>query len=116
MSSIEKYSNIEAELPKLPKILLNTIQSDILEIKRIDKCCKRFNEAIQKVPKLQDAEYVVFSKYIEKENHLYEKFIFLSKEGEELFDASGTQIELYQLLAATNLHHSDEFEASLKKR
>lgn len=114
MRQILKYENIKEELPMLSEILLNTIQADILEIKRVDKCCKRFNEAMQKVPKLQDAEYVVFSKYIERENHPYEKFIFLSKEGEEIFDASGTQMELYQLLAATNLRYTPEYEASLK--
>lgn len=115
MREILKYENINEELPKLPEILLNTIQADILEIKKIDKCCKRFNEAMQKVPRLQDAEYVVFSKYIEKENHPYEKFIFLSKEGDEIFDASGTQIELYQLLTATNLRHTPEYEAYLNQ-
>lgn len=116
MREILKYENINEELPKLPEILLNTIQADILEIKKIDKCCKRFNEAMQKVPRLQDAEYVVFSKYIGKENHPYEKFIFLSKEGDEIFDASGTQIELYQLLAATNLCYTPEYEALLKDK
>lgn len=116
MKQILKYENINEELPKLSEILLNTIQADILEIKKIDKCCKRFNEAIQRMPKLQDTEYVVFSKYIERANHPYEKFIFLSKEGKEIFDASGTQIELYQLLAATNLRHTPEYEASLKDK
>ena len=115
MKEILKYENINEELPKLSEVLLNTVQADILEIKRIDKCCKRFNEAMEKLPQLQNAEYVVFSKYIERENHPYEKFIFSSKEGEEIFDASGTQLELYQLLAATNLRHTPEYEASLNR-
>lgn len=115
MREILKYENIKDELPKLSDVLLNTIQVDILEIKKIDKCCKKFNEAKETMPRLQSAEYVVFSKYINRENHLYEKFIFLSKDGEEIFDASGTQIELYQLLAATNLRYTPAYEASLNK-
>ena len=34
MKQILKYENINEELPKLSEILLNTIQADILEIKK----------------------------------------------------------------------------------
>jgi hypothetical protein len=116
MNKIEKYSNIEKELPKLPEVLLNTIQSDVLEIKSVDKSCKKYLNACSKIPELKDVCYVVFSKYIDKDNHKYEKFIFLGKEGEELFDVSGTEMELYGLLACTNLNYTEEYEALVSKQ
>lgn len=116
MSKIAKYSNIQEELPKLPQVLLNTIQSDVLEIKSVDKACKKYIEACVKIPELQNAHYVVFSKYIDKENHSYEKFIFLGREGEELFDVSGAQMELYGLLSCTSLNYTQEYENSVQKR
>jgi len=116
MSGVSKYSNIEIELPKLPEVLLNTIQSDVLEIKSLDKGCVKYIETCSKISELKDAYYVVFSKYIDKENHKYEKFIFLGKEGEELFDVSGAEIELYGLLSCTDLHYTDEYKAFLSKK
>lgn len=114
MHRIVKYENLKEELPKLSDVLYNTIQSDILEIKKIDKCCKRFNEAVMKMPQLQETEYVVFSKYIDRGNHTYEKFIFLAEDGKEIFDASGSSLELYGMLGATNLHFTKEYKAFLK--
>lgn len=111
MRETKKYANIEEELPKLPVVLLNTIQSDVLEIKKIDKTCEKFLKASSKITELQDAYYVVYSKYIDKENHKYEKFIFLGKDGEELFNLSGLELELYGLLACTNLCYTDEYKA-----
>ncbi|MGE4418511.1 MAG: hypothetical protein AB7D38_01610 [Sulfurimonas sp.] len=116
MRDITKYLNIEEELPKLPKVLLNTIQSDVLEIKSIDKGCRKYIDTCSKIPELKDAFYVVYSKYIDRDNHKYEKFIFLGKEGEELFDVSGAEMELHGLLACTNLDYTPEYEAvELKK-
>ncbi|PNV83606.1 MAG: hypothetical protein C0627_04455 [Sulfurimonas sp.] len=116
MRDITKYLNIEEELPKLPKVLLNTIQSDVLEIKSIDKECGKYIDTCSKIPELKDAFYVVYSKYIDRDNHKYEKFIFLGKEGEELFDVSGAEMELHGLLACTNLDYTPEYEAvELKK-
>lgn len=115
MKQIAKYENIGKELPKLPKVLLNTIQSDVLEIKSVDKTCAKYVETCKKIPELQNAYYVVFSKYIDKENHSYEKFIFLTKEGEELFDVSGAQMELYGLLSCETLDYTQEYENSIKK-
>ncbi len=111
MSGVEKYDNIESELPNLPKVLLNTIQSDVLEIRSIDKGCDKYKKACGEVPELNDAEYVVYSKYMDKSNHKFEKFIFLGKEGEELFDVSGQKMELYGLLTCSNLSLSEEYLA-----
>lgn len=116
MSNIDKYSNIKEELPKLPVVLLNTIQSDVLEIKRIDKECEKYIKTCSKIPEFKNAFYVVYSKYVDRDNHKYEKFIFLSNDGEELFDVSGAEIELHGLLACTNLEFTPEYKAvELKK-
>ena len=113
MDSINKYDNIEKELPKLPKVLLNTIQSDVLEIKSVDKSCEKYLSACNKIPELKDAFYVVYSKYIKKRDHQYEKFIFLDKDGVEIFDVSGSKMELYGLLSCNNLSMTEEYKASL---
>ncbi|MCF6309605.1 MAG: hypothetical protein L3J19_03890 [Sulfurimonas sp.] len=115
MSSVNKYKNIENELPKLPTVLLNTIQSDVLEIRMVDKTCEKYINACAKIHKLKDASYVVYSKYIDKNNHPYEKFIFLAEDGEELFDVSGVEMELYGLLRCTNLSLSEEYQAVVGK-
>jgi len=115
MKDILKYSNIKEELPKLPDVLLNTIQADVLEIKSVNKECGKYIDACSKIPELKEAKYVVFSKYIDKANHQYEKFIFLSKDGAELFDVSGTEMELYGLLTCTNLNYTDEYKAKAPK-
>jgi len=114
VSDIEKYSNINDVLPKLPEILLNTIQSDVLEIKKVDKSCKKYIEACSKIAENDKAVYVVYSKYIDKKDHKYEKFIFLDKDGEELFNISGVDMNLYGLLSCTTLEYTEEYKASLK--
>jgi hypothetical protein len=113
MSSVNKYDNIEKELPKLPEVLLNTIQSDVLEIKSIDKICNKYLSACDKIPKLKDATYVVYSKYMKKSNHEYEKFIFLSEDGAEICDVSGHDMDLHGLLTCNNLSVSQEYKDSI---
>jgi hypothetical protein len=116
MNDILKYSNIEEELPKLPKVLLNTIQADVLEVKRVDKTCEKYIKASTEISELKDAYYVVYSKYIDKSNHKYEKFIFLDEDGAEICDVSGIKLDLYGLISCTNLSLSEEYKASLSKQ
>ncbi|QOY52876.1 hypothetical protein [Candidatus Sulfurimonas baltica] len=115
MSTVEKYKNIENELPKLPKVLLNTIQSGVLEIKSVDKSCEKYLDGCSKIPELTNAHYVVYSTYIKKSDHQYEQFIFLDKEGAEVCHVSGKQMELYGILLCPNLPFSDEYQASLNE-
>ena len=115
MYTVEKYKNIETELPQLPKVLLNTIQSDVLEINKVDKVCGKYVGACEKIPKLAEAEYVVYSKYVQKKDHKYEQFIFLDKTGAEVCHVSGKDMELYGLLSCESLAYSEEYEASIKK-
>ncbi len=110
MGQILKYENLEKELPKLQKVLLNTIQSEFLEIKKLEKACKKYLHACEEIPELVDAEYVIYSKFMEKANHLYEKFIFLDYEGSKLCSVSGSEMELYGLLlSCDNLSLSEEY-------
>lgn len=115
MNRVQKYQNIEIELPNIPKVLLNTIQSDVLEINKVEKTCGKYLNACEKIPDLENAEYVVYSKYIEKKDHKYEKFIFLAKDGSEVCHVSGQDMELYGLLSCTSLSYSEEYEATLRK-
>ena len=55
MENVNKYENIEKELPKLPTVLLNTMQSDVLEIKKGNKTCEKYLKACSKIPKINDA-------------------------------------------------------------
>ena len=110
MNSVNKYANIEEQLPKLPKVLLNTIQSDVLEIKSVDKDCEKYLAACSKIPELKDAFYVVYSKYIQKSDHKYEQFIFLGNDGAEVCHVSGQQMELYGILTCTALPLNEEYE------
>ena len=111
MGYVLKYENLEKELPKLQKVLLNTIQSEFLEIRSIAKACKKYLNACEEIPALADAEYVVYSKFMDKANHPYEKFIFLDKDGAELCNVSGSEMELYGLLSSCdNLYLSEEYK------
>ena len=107
---IDKYSNLAAELPQLQKVLLDAIQSEFLEIKKVDKECMKFKKASFEFAALEKAEYVVFSKFIRKNEHKYETFVFLDKEGESVAHISGKDLELHGALeSCTNLSFSDEY-------
>ncbi len=114
MTRVDKYDHLEQELPKLPKVLLNTIQSEVLEIKKVDKSCDKFKKISQKYPELNEAEYVVYSSYVKKSDHKYEKFIFLDKDGEELCDLSGMDFELYGLLLCVGIPYTEEYNEQKK--
>jgi len=114
MKTILKYENIQNELPKLQPVLLDAIQSDFLEIQSVQKVCEKYKKACEKIENLDKADFVIFSKYIKKSEHRYEKFIFVDHEGKEVCNVSGQEMELYGLLSpCLNLELSKEYEASL---
>lgn len=114
MSAILKYENIRDQLPKLQKVLLDAIQSDFLEIQRVQKDCEKYQKACKEIENLDKAYFVIYSKYIKKSEHRYEKFIFVNKEGEEVCNVSGQEMELYGLLSpCVSLELTEEYEASL---
>jgi len=113
MNKILKYENLEEELPKLAKVLLNTIQSECLEIKSLEKYCDKYKKACKTKPNLCKASYVVYSKFMQKSDHAFERFIFLDKEGEEVCSVSGSEMELYGIThLAENLAFSEEYKNS----
>jgi len=111
MNNVNKYANIQNELPKLQQVLLDAIQSEFLEIQSVQKQCEKYQGACEKITDLDKAHFVVFSKYIKKSDHRYEKFIFLDEEGHEVCNVSGQEMELYGLLEpCLNLELSQEYE------
>ena len=50
MNRVDKYAHLNIELPELPTVLLNTIQSEFLEIKGVNKDCDKFEESCKKFP------------------------------------------------------------------
>lgn len=114
MNNVNKYANIQNELPELQKVLLDAIQSEFLEIQSVEKQCEKYAGACDKIQDLDKAHFVVYSKYIKKEDHRYEKFIFLDEHGHEVCNVSGQEMELYGLLGpCMNLELSKEYEESV---
>ena len=111
MNRVDKYAHLNIELPELPIVLLNTIQSEFLEIKGVNKDCDKFKEACKKFPVLKDAFYVVYSSYVKKSEHEYEKFVFLDEKGKELCDLGGRDFDLYGLLLCVNIPLTEEYVA-----
>jgi len=116
MNTVDKYINIEDELPNLLKVLKDTIQSEVLEIKRVDNSCDKYKSECERCTTLKQAKYVVFSPYIKKEDHKYEQFIFLDETGNTLCHAGGRDFELYGMLQpCSNLKETQEYHFADKK-
>lgn len=110
MRGIEKYDNLKEVMPNLMPVLRDAIQSEFLEIKKIDKECKKFIATCEKFPDLKKAEYVIFSQHIKKNEHKYERFVFIDEQGNTIRHISGAEMELYGLLGScANLHVSEEY-------
>ena len=106
----EKYVNIDEALPELNNVLRDAIQSDVLEIKRVDKLCEKYHDAMQEHPHLGEAEFVVFSPYIRECDHPFEHFIFLDGSGKCICHVSGTALELSGICeACTDLRKSGDY-------
>lgn len=110
MYGIEKYDNLKEVMPKLQEVLVEAIQSEFLEIKKINKECEKYIASCDQIPELQKAEYVIFSQHIKKNEHKNEMFVFIDAEGGIVRYVTGREMELYGLLnSCSNLHVSDEF-------
>lgn len=111
MHGIEKYDNLKDVIPKLQSVLVEAIQSEFLEIKKIDKECEKFMTLAGNIPELLEAEYVIFSHHIKKNEHKNEMFVFIDAQGGIVRHVSGREMELYGLLEpCTSLHVSDEYK------
>ena len=113
MNTVDKYINIENELPNLLQVLKDSIQSEFLEIKRVDNSCDKYKAECARCKTLELAKYVVFSPYIKKTDHKYEQFIFLDETGNTLCHAGGKDFELYGMLKpCSNLEVTEEYQYS----
>jgi hypothetical protein len=110
MRGIEKYDNLKEVIPNLMPVLRDAIQSEFLEIKKIEKECEKYIATCEKFPELKKAEYVIFSHHIKKNEHKYEIFVFIDGEGNTVRHITGAEMELYGLLGScSNLHISEEY-------
>lgn len=94
----EKYENLESELTNLPEVLKTSLQNDVLQIKRVVKECGKFKKLSEDIPELKNAEYVIYSKYMTKEMHESEYFVFIGKTGDTVCRASGKELSLYNMI------------------
>ncbi len=97
-----KFENLENELVDLQEVLKNSLQNEVLAIKKIDKNCKKFKNAVDSFCDLDLAEYVIFSKFMGKEYHNLETFIFVDGTGKNVCNLSGREIELYNMIKDCN--------------
>ncbi|WP_305530019.1 hypothetical protein [Sulfuricurvum sp.] len=110
MLGIEKYDNLKDVIPNLMPVLRDAIQSEFLEIKKINKECEKYIASCNHFPELTKAEYVIFSQHIKKNEHKYEMFVFIDAEGNMVRHVTGAEMELYGLLdSCANLHVSEEY-------
>lgn len=110
MLGIEKYNNLKEVMPNLMPVLRDAIQCEFLEIKKINKECEKYIASCDNIPELAKAEYVIFSQHIKKNEHKYEIFVFIDREGNIIRHVTGAEMELYGLLdSCTNLQISKEY-------
>ena len=105
-----KFENLEEELSDLSNVLRNSLQNEVLSIKKIDKNCEKFQRAVEEFYDLDLAEYVIYSKYMGKEYHNLETFIFVDSTGKDVCNLSGREIELYNMIKeCDNLIESKDY-------
>lgn len=105
-----KYKDIQERLPGLTQPLLDSIQTEFLEIKQVDRSCEKFQAIASKISGLEASKYVVFSKFMHKEDRSQETFVFLDERGETLRHVSGRELALNGLLEGCDLQLNDEYE------
>lgn len=99
---IIKYENIESLFPNLNSILLESLQNESLEIKKLNIKCNKYNNFCKKFPDLKNAKFVIYSPYIEKKYHKYEIFIFINENGKEVCHLKGFEVELYNMIISSS--------------
>jgi superfamily II helicase len=105
-----KFENLEEELVDLQDILKNSLQKEVLEIRKIDKSVDKFKNLLETHCDLSSAEYVIFSKFMPKEYHDLEKFIFIDSTGNTVCNLSGRELDLYDMIKeCDNLIESSEY-------
>ena len=117
MKKVDKYANIEKELPDLVPVLKEALQSDFLDIKRVDKSCEKYIKECKDVPLLKNVSYVIYSPHVKKADHRSELFVFLNETGKTICHLGGAEMELYGLIKpCSNLKLSEEYINTLKNK
>jgi len=98
MHDIPKYSNLHEVLPELLPVLKESVQSDLLEIRKVDRSSEKSQSLQVDFPVLEEAVYVIFSKFIKKSEHAHETFIFLDEKGKSIAHISGRELALYGII------------------
>ncbi|WP_304546488.1 hypothetical protein [Sulfurimonas microaerophilic] len=93
-----KYENLEAELTELEDVLKNSLQNEVLTIKQLNKGSEKYNYVNENVRNIEDAEYVIFSTYMNENYHESEQFLFLDKQGKIVATISGREMDLYDMI------------------
>jgi hypothetical protein len=110
--SPQKFTDLAERLPKLQSVLCSSLQSDILEIRKIDTRCEKYGKLCAAYPEAAAATYVIFSKYIKREDHENETFVFIDAEGETVCHVSGREIALYGMLEGCGFEMNEDFVCS----
>jgi hypothetical protein len=98
MSQTIKFENLEEELVDLTDVLKNSLQNDVLTIKKLVKSCDKFKHISKNISDLDEAKYVIFSKYMDKKYHDSEAFIFIDSTGKTVCSVSGRDMDLYNMI------------------
>ena len=104
-----KFENLEEELVDLQDVLKNSLQNEVLEIRKVDKTCDKFHNLMHQFCNLNAAEYVIFSKFMLKDYHDSETFVFLDSTGKTVCNLSGRDLNLHNMIKeCDNLVQSKE--------
>ncbi|EQB35560.1 hypothetical protein M947_09775 [Sulfurimonas hongkongensis] len=98
MREFVKFENLEEVFSDLSDVLKNSLQRDILSIKKLVKDSKKFKSLSSEFPKLKDAEYVIFSEHMKGEFHESESYIFVDAKGRDVCNISGREMDLYEMI------------------
>jgi len=98
MKEFVKFENLEEEFHELSDVLKNSLQRDILSIKKLLKSSEKFKKLSLEFPKLEEAEYVIFSEHMKGEFHESEAYIFIDAKGRDVCNISGREMDLYEMI------------------
>jgi hypothetical protein len=98
MQHIVKYENLQELVPELLQVLQESIQDDLLEIRRINRLAEKFEAVLERFPELQDATYVIYSKYVRKCDHEHETFVFVTEQGSPITYIHGRDLTVHGII------------------
>jgi hypothetical protein len=105
-----KFENLESEFVDLPEVFKNSLQNEVLEIKKLNKASEKFQHVSKDICNIDKAEYVIFSKFMGKEFHQNETFIFVNHTGKMICNLSGRELDLHNMISdCDNLVESEEY-------